>query len=122
MRDYMRAHNNKKKPQNKIPPIYKILEHHSDQIGQQTDLFDSKPELRMSQVIAEFIEPYRCTVQNLSDFHILVSFAISAWNLAVMPEKKREEKFKILSSVYALSKHNGYDKLLRIFIRRKIEY
>jgi hypothetical protein len=52
----------------------------------------SPPEERMSDVILEFIEPYREAAHDEATFEKLVALGIIAWNVALLPEAEREHE------------------------------
>ncbi len=77
-------------------------------------------EVRMSEVIAEFIEPYPWT--DLEDLKKLVSLAVMAWNLTLFPVEQREKMLQEL----ALKVPPDFRRELRAHVedlmRRKLEH
>ena len=49
-----------------------------------------KGEVKMSEVLEEFVEPYLDAAHNHSQREKLFSIAIIAWNLAILPESDRQ--------------------------------
>lgn len=49
-----------------------------------------KGEVKMSEVLEEFVEPYLDFAQNRNHREKLFSIAMVAWNLAIMPENERQ--------------------------------
>jgi hypothetical protein len=47
--------------------------------------------LRMSEVLEDFVEPYRQFAPGLEAYRKLLMMAIVAWNLALLPEAERDE-------------------------------
>ena len=50
-----------------------------------------KGEVKMSKVLEEFVEPYLEFAQNRSQQEKLLTIAVVAWNMAIMPENKRQD-------------------------------
>jgi hypothetical protein len=48
-------------------------------------------EIKMSEVLEKFVDPYLDFAQNRSQREKLFSIAVIAWNLALMPENERQQ-------------------------------
>jgi hypothetical protein len=48
-------------------------------------------EVKMSEVLEEFVEPYLDFARNRSEREKLFSLAVVAWNLALIPENERQQ-------------------------------
>ena len=48
-------------------------------------------EVKMSEVLEEFVEPYLDSTRNFSQREKLFSIAAIVWNIALMPEKERQQ-------------------------------
>lgn len=121
----MRTPKNQRKPLNpkdpKVPSLERPLRN-SGNLGQQTDLFDTGPELSIPQMITELIQPYLRSSQRLIEIQALVNIAVDAWNLAVMPEKERAGKVRELALLFESIKLTGGEKPITELIKRKLKY
>lgn len=50
---------------------------------------DPKGLAKMSDVLKEFVRPYADIPQNMQELRHLIDIGITAWNLALLPEKER---------------------------------
>ncbi len=50
-----------------------------------------KGEVKMSEVLEDFVDPYLHTVQRAQDFNSLIKLAILAWNCALRPKKEKKQ-------------------------------
>lgn len=53
-------------------------------------LLEPKGEVKMSEVLKSFVEPYLDLAHNGTERRKLLEIAIIAWNLAIMPEAERQ--------------------------------
>jgi len=53
-------------------------------------VIEPKGEVKMSEVLKQFVEPYRDTVHNLQQCKSLLSLAGIAWNAALMSESEQQ--------------------------------
>lgn len=90
-RDQKRA--KKKQPRRKQQPpagpgkkmIRRIRQH-----GFKQDIMRNPPgEIKMSEVLGDFIAPYRHLADNETAYRKLIITAIIAWNTALLPERER---------------------------------
>ena len=54
-------------------------------------IYHPKGELKMSEVLMDFVEPYWVSARTEEDYRRLLSVALVAWNAALLPAKKRQE-------------------------------
>jgi hypothetical protein len=47
--------------------------------------------IKMSEVLLDFISPYRRGDESPRELQALLSFALAAWNLALLPQEERQE-------------------------------
>ncbi|MEA5486416.1 MULTISPECIES: hypothetical protein [Pseudanabaena] len=85
---------------------------------------------KMSEVLKDFIRPYADIPQNKKELQHLLETAVTAWDLALIPEVERETKLdQIFVSMLKKAKKN-IDKedlatsraLIEDFIDRKLKY
>jgi hypothetical protein len=71
-----------------------------------TDLITVKEQqgiAKMSDVLKEFVRPYADIPQNIREIRHLIQIGVTAWNLALLPEK---ERIKTLDKIFvAISKN-----------------
>ncbi len=56
-----------------------------------TGIASPQGEIKMSEVLEEFVEPYLDFARNRSQREKLFNLAVAAWNLALMPENERQQ-------------------------------
>jgi hypothetical protein len=90
-------------------------------LGENTMLISTPPgELKMSEVLEEFIEPFEEFRQTEEQLDKLLSVAVIAWNTALLPAGEREGFIeKTLQSVPAEAREDLRSILLDL-IRRKL--
>lgn len=55
------------------------------------DMLIVESELKMSEVIGDFISPYVDDIDTIDEYKVLVTFAAMAWNSALLPPEAQEE-------------------------------
>jgi hypothetical protein len=83
-------------------------------------------EVKMSEVLEKFVEPYLDTAKSSSDRRSLIGIAVTAWNLALMPENERQsfiDKF-IVEMFNQKDTHIIQDirEILDEMVARKLEF
>lgn len=102
-------------------PLMKKLE----QQGLAQDMkfmYEPKGEIKMSEVLNQFVEPYLEEARTKQDYEKLLMLAIMAWNTALLPEDTREEKLEkiLVESVSPIPKEiKGF---IYALIERKERY
>lgn len=59
-------------------------------IGSENVVFSSTEEAKMSEVLTEFIAPYRQEVDTEEAYQRLLELAVMAWNAALLPELEQQ--------------------------------
>jgi len=87
-------------------------------------LTNPKGEVKMSDVIEEFMEPYRGLAHNLQEYKNLLALVILAWNASFFDEAKREEMFAQMTGSQILLQENQeeFRKFFNELLERKQRY
>lgn len=59
-------------------------------IGSENVVFSSSEEAKMSEVLTDFITPYRQEVDTEEAYQRLLELAVMAWNAALLPELEQQ--------------------------------
>ena len=82
-------------------------------------------EVKMSDVLEEFVEPYLPEANSLEQQRILFDMGTIAWNLAIMPEHQRQpaisELFDDLMKDKKATVKRDFNNLMDEMIARKLE-
>lgn len=65
-------------------------------IGSENVVFSSTEEARMSEVLTNFIAPYRQEVDTEESYQRLLELAVMAWNTALLPEPEQQMMINIM--------------------------
>jgi hypothetical protein len=74
---------------------------------------------RMSEVIFEFIEPYRENVQSEDELRCLITTGLVAWNAALLPTERREETINQIINRGVRDGANEFREIVYEMIERK---
>jgi hypothetical protein len=77
----------------RFEPLMKKLEKQGLTQGKKF-VYEPAGEVKMSEVLGEFIDPYIEETRNKEEYETLLMIAIMAWNTALLPENAREEMFE----------------------------
>lgn len=64
---------------------------------------------KMSEILEKFIDPYKETTQDFAEVECLLSMAVIAWNIALLPKVKRKDAIEHMLSEIA----SGPDQEIR---------
>ncbi|AFZ53810.1 hypothetical protein VKI22_16740 [Cyanobacterium aponinum UTEX 3221] len=99
-----------------------IKENHPDLVMRKV----KKGELKMSEVIWNFVAPEMEIVSDLEEGHRLVSVAILAWNLSLLPEQERKDNINNYLVDLGIDndplESQAFKKFVQGFIDRKLKY
>lgn len=76
---------------------------------------------KMSDVLEEFIDPYKETTSSFEDVESLLSIAVLAWNIALLPDEDRQEAIEIILSEAASGMNQKSRAELQTLIHQMIE-
>lgn len=75
--------------------------------------------VRMSEVMDEFLDPYRDPAGTIDEYRKLLILGIMAWNLALLPESKRSRMFGELSAGFPADARVVGERIITELIVRK---
>lgn len=95
-------------------------------IGSENVVFSSTEEARMSEVLTNFIAPYRQEVDTEESYQRLLELAVMAWNTALLPEPEQQMMINTMltEGFPKLNKEieQGVRDILEQLITRKKQY
>jgi hypothetical protein len=95
-------------------------ERRRDRQGPEVVVIPSPPrELKMSEVLGEFIRPYVEADESEQQFEALVQIATIVWNATLLPARERGEALRELESLVPPEGREGMKDLVTDMIRRK---
>ncbi len=92
-----------------------------------TNVIYPKPgQQKMSEVLEDFVEPYRHLATDERLFRMLLNMGLLAWNVSQMPEEERESTIdRLLSESSDDLDHEGWlaaKVLVESLVKRKLEF
>jgi hypothetical protein len=80
-------------------------------------------EVKMSEVLRDFVEPYVETTENQTQYENMLSLAIISWNLSFLPKDRQQE---IIANIYETTNDaetaEFYEHFIYTMIQRKQAY
>ena len=86
------------------------------------DVIIVESELRMSEVIGDFISPYADDVETVGQYEVLVTIAAMAWNSAILPPEARELAVEQMLKSVPTGVEEGVMDLFDELVARKQQY
>ena len=77
---------------------------------------------KMSEVLLDFIEPYREDAESEGDLRSLLSMGIGAWNVALLPKAEREDVINQVIAEGLMDEEDNFRRLANELIARKEKY
>ncbi len=78
--------------------------------------------VKMSEVLGEFVKPYKQYAETIDDFRVLIAMGSAAWNVALIPEHKREKIFQGAMDNLPFANRGDAKEILSELIARKEKY
>ncbi|MEW6608541.1 MAG: hypothetical protein AB1414_14035 [bacterium] len=85
-------------------------------------VFQPSREVKMSEEIENFVEPYIEFVNTYEDYNKLISLAVVAWNAALLPEHKRKDMLNEIIANLSFSDTESLREIIETMIDRKRRY
>ena len=81
----------KSRKQKEVARKFKSTLSRYDPAGRMKFIHNPPGQLKMSEILMEFIEPYAVMARSEEDYRKLLSTALVAWNAALLPKAERRE-------------------------------
>ena len=88
----------------------------------QKVVFNPEGEVKMSEVLPEFIKPYMKGVNTMDEHRKLLMFGILAWNAAILPEEKRQAMVNTLLANLGMQDDKEFRSIIEMMIERKMKH
>jgi hypothetical protein len=88
--------------------------------NQKVVIGEAHDGVQMSEVLREFVAPYYKAVDTEDEYRKLLDTAIVAWNVALLPAKKRKAHLeKILETIPEQAREDGRAIINELIIRKE---
>jgi hypothetical protein len=87
--------------------------------GQQVISGPAGDGIKMSDVLGQFVEPYKASAQTEDAYRKLITLAVVAWNVTLFPEQERESHLEKLLEVFPGELRDDGRKIIRELMHRK---
>ena len=90
--------------------------------GKDVAIVESRDDEKMSEILVEFVGPYLDMVDSDETYRMLLTLAIAAWNMSLLPEEEQKDMLKeILEAMSGASKWQKVrlKSILKSLIARK---
>ena len=77
---------------------------------------------KMSEVLLDFIEPYREDAESEGDLRSLLTMGIGAWNTALLPKAEQEDVINRVVAEGPIDREDNFRRLANELIARKEKY
>jgi hypothetical protein len=91
-------------------------------LGKHKIVYDPPGIAKMSEILREFIEPFREFADTTEAMHRLLATALVAWNTALMPEAERAESLKVVSENLPPDTVEDFYAIVEEMVERKERY
>jgi hypothetical protein len=113
----------KKRPAKKQTPssamrrLRKKAKRQAHEMGSKFTMIET--ELKMSDVLTDFIAPYQDAVETKRQFESLIGLAAFAWNAAILPPEKQEEAAQQIVQAMPVESQAEGQELFMALLKRK---
>ncbi len=111
----------RKKPSNPLLAFKQTMQKDGLIEGQKV-IFNPDGEVKMSEVLTEFIKPYMKRVNTVDEHRKLLVIAVLAWNAAILPEEKRQEMVNTLLANLQMPDDKDFRSIIEMMIERKMKH
>jgi hypothetical protein len=91
-------------------------------LGNHEFVYNPAGVTKMSEVLLDFIEPYRDYAPDTEAMHKLITTALVAWNAAFLPETEQEESLRKIGKTLPADAVEDFYAIVREMIERKNKY
>jgi hypothetical protein len=104
-----------------IPARYDKMIHRLQEsgIGDHEIVYAPEQADKMSEVLLDFIEPYKQFADTTEAMHRLISMALVAWNAALLPEAEQGDSLKQISKALPADTVDDFYAIVGEMIERK---
>lgn len=85
-------------------------------------LYEPRDQVKMSQVIIDFIEPYLDSVDTYREHDNLVAFAVLIWNTALLPQNEQKAMIREILGIFSRTDAKELKPIIEEMIERKKKY
>jgi hypothetical protein len=86
---------------------------------QQIVTAPSQEQVKMSEVLEHFVEPYRECAATPAAYRSLLTTALIAWNMALLPKEEREAATRETVAAFPAEVRSDGEEILRHLLARK---
>lgn len=91
-------------------------------LGDREFVYAPKQAEKMSEVLLDFIEPYRELADTTEAMHRLITIALVAWNTALLPKAEQAESLKQISKALPADVVDDFHAIVGEMIERKNKF
>ena len=91
-------------------------------LGDHKILTDPAGSVKMSEVLLDFIEPYKQFADTTDEMHRLISTALVAWNTALLPEAQQKQSLQNIAQTLPADAIEDFYAIVEEMMERKNKY
>jgi len=85
-------------------------------------VFEPYGEVKMSDILLEYVEPYMDSVKTDEEYKKLFTVAMIAWNVSFLPEDEQKKTISNFKTCFPPPLQNDFIKIVNMMIERKNTY